>query len=248
MMSCTKRLSHKREPGYGGFRSTVKVKGSGAHAIVRGMARLNYYQILGVSREASDEDVKKAYRRLVFQHHPDRNPTNAQAEDKIREINAAYEIIGDAERRKTYDRLHWGEEPRDQASDPAYILDEMEKKLFDEGRKEIFAVLMKNIPRIKTELSLVRERTVAEQGYDSFKVSVMEERGAHVMDELVTPEMQSRKQRLLEVALQMMVSQGVVKRGDEAGLRSLRGRLEEVYGRGRISGFTAALELLYERR
>lgn len=212
------------------------------------MARLDYYRILGVSREASDEDVKKAYRRLVFQHHPDRNPDSADAEDKIRELNAAYEVIGDAERRKTYDRLHWGDEPREDVADPAFILDEMEKKLFDEGRKEIFAILMKQVPRIKAELAIVRERTVAEQGYDSFKEPLVEARGAEVMEELVTPDMQGRKQRLLEVALQMMVSQGVVKRGDESAIRSLRGRLEEVYGRGRVGGFTAALELLYERR
>lgn len=212
------------------------------------MARLNYYAILGVPREASEEDIKKAYRRLVFQHHPDRNPESVHAEDKIREINAAYEVIGDSERRKTYDRLQWGDEPREDVADPASILDEMEKKLFDEGRKEVFAVLMKNISRIKTELAIVRERTVAQQGYDSFREAIIEERGAEAMDEFVTPEMQGRKQRLLEVALQMMVSQGVVKRGDESGLRSLRGRLEDVFGRGRISGFTAALELLYERR
>lgn len=212
------------------------------------MARLNYYAILGVPREASEEDIKKAYRRLVFQHHPDRNPESVHAEDKIREINAAYEVIGDSERRKTYDRLQWGDEPREDVADPASILDEMEKKLFDEGRKEVFAVLMKNIPRIKTELAIVRERTVAQQGYDSFREAIIEERGAEAMDEFVTPEMQGRKQRLLEVALQMMVSQGVVKRGDESGLRSLRGQLEDVFGRGRISGFIAALELLYERR
>jgi molecular chaperone DnaJ len=212
------------------------------------MARLNYYNVLGVSREASEEDIKKAYRRLVFQHHPDRNPGSTNAEEKIREINAAYQVIGDVESRKTYDRLHWGDEPREDTADPASILDEMEKKLFDEGRKEVFAVLMKNIPRIKTELGVVRERTVARHGYDSFKETILEERGVEVMDEFVTPEMQIRKQRLLEVALQMMVSQGVIKRGDESALRSLRGRLEEVYGKGRVSGFTAALELLYERR
>jgi molecular chaperone DnaJ len=212
------------------------------------MARLNYYNVLGVSREASEEDIKKAYRRLVFQHHPDRNPGSTNAEEKIREINAAYQVIGDVESRKTYDRLHWGDEPREDTADPASILDEMEKKLFDEGRKEVFAVLMKNIPRIKTELGVVRERTVARHGYDSFKETILEERGVEVMDEFVTPEMQVRKQRLLEVALQMMVSQGVIKRGDESALRSLRGGLEEVYGKGRVSGFTAALELLYERR
>ena len=53
---------------------------------------------------------------------------------------------------------------------------------------------------------------------------------------------------LLEVALQMMVSQNVVKRGDESGMRALRGRLEEMFKKGRINGYSAALELFYERR
>ena len=48
---------------------------------------------------------------------------------------------------------HWGDEPRDEAANPATILDEMEKKLFDEGRKEVFAALMKDITRIKSELA-----------------------------------------------------------------------------------------------
>ncbi len=124
----------------------------------------------------------------------------------------------------------------------------MEKKLFDEGRKEVFAVLMTMLPRVKAELATVRERTVAHQGYDSFKVPIVEERAAEVMDEFVNPEMETRKQRLLEVALQMMVSQSVVGRGDEGGIRALRGQLEEAFRKGRINGFIVALELLYERR
>ncbi|WHZ13469.1 MAG: Chaperone protein DnaJ [Nitrospira sp.] len=212
------------------------------------MPRLDYYRVLGVSRDVSDDDIKKAYRKLVFQHHPDRNPDNAKAEEKIREINSAYEVLGDPESRRTYDRLHWGEEPRAETVDPSFILDEMEKKLFDEGRKEVFALLMKMLPRVKAELAVIRERTVAQQGYDSFKVPIVERRAAEVMDEFVTPEMEQRKQRLLEVAVQMMLSQSVVARGDEGGIRALRGRLEEMFRKGRVKGFEAALELLYERR
>ena len=212
------------------------------------MPRVDYYRVLGVSRDVTDDDIKKAYRKLVFQHHPDRNPNNSKAEEKIRELNSAYEVLGDSESRRTYDRLHWGEETRNEAVDPAFILDEMEKKLFDEGRKEVFAVLMTMLPRVKAELATVRERTVAHQGYDSFKVPIIEARAAEVMDEFVTPDMEKRKQRLLEVALQMMVSQAVVARGDKGGLCSLRGQLEEAFRKGRIKGFIAALELLYERR
>ena len=212
------------------------------------MPRVDYYRVLGVSRDVTDDDIKKAYRKLVFQHHPDRNPNNSKAEEKIRELNSAYEVLGDSESRRTYDRLHWGEETRNEAVDPAVILDEMEKKLFDEGRKEVFAVLMTMLPRVKAELATVRERTVAHQGYDSFKVPIVEARAAEVIDEFVTPDMEKRKQRLLDVALQMMLSQAVVVRGDEGGLRMLRGQLEEAFRKGRIKGFVAALELLYERR
>ena len=61
------------------------------------MPRLDYYRVLGVSRDTSDDEIKKAYRKLVFQHHPDHNPNNTHAEAKIREINSAYEVLGDPE-------------------------------------------------------------------------------------------------------------------------------------------------------
>lgn len=213
------------------------------------MARIDFYRVLGVSRDASDDAIKKAYRKLVFQHHPDHNPDSAHAEAKIREINAAYEVIGDSEKRRNYDRLNWGDEAaRDEAADPAVILDEMEKKLFDEGRKEVFAVLMKDVKRIKAELAVIRERTVADQGYDTFKEQIVQERASEAMEEFVTAEMEGRKQRLVEVATEMLLSQGVANRGDAGSVRALRGRLEEVFHKGRKKGFATALELFYERR
>jgi len=212
------------------------------------MARMDYYRLLGVSREASDDDIKKAYRKLVFQNHPDRNPDSQDAEAKIREINAAYEIVGDAERRRSYDRLFWGDEPRTETVDPDVILDEMEKKLFDEGRKELFAILMKDVKRVKAELSIIRERTMTEQGYDSFLEKVVAARASEIMDNFVTDEMEGRKQRLVEVATEIMVSQGVTKRGDDGGIRALRTRLEAAFRKGRVHGVASALELFYVRR
>lgn len=212
------------------------------------MPRVDFYRILGVSREASDDVIKKAYRKLVFEHHPDRNPNSKEAEEKIREINAAYEVIGDAEARRNYDRLNWGDEFAPDVVDVAVLLEEMEKKLFDEGRKELFALLMKDVPRIKAELALIRERVVKDQGYDSFKETLVHERAAEIMPELATEEMEGRRKRLIEVATQMMVSQGVVGRNDEGGIRSLRARLDEQFKKGRLHGFASALELLYERR
>ena len=212
------------------------------------MPRVDFYRVLGVSREASNDVIKKAYRKLVFEHHPDRNPDNTEAEDKIREINAAYEVIGDPESRRSYDRLNWGEVFAPDVVDVSIILEEMEKKLFDEGRKELFAVLIKEVARVKAELAIIRQRTVKDQGYDSFKEEIIHARAAEVMPELVSDEMDGRKKRLVDVATQMMVSQGVVGRNDEGGIRSLRNRLDEQFRKGRVHGFASALELFYERR
>ncbi len=65
----------------------------------------DYYQVLGVERTASEKDIRKAYRRLARQYHPDVNPGNQQAEEKFKEINEAYEVLSDAEKRKKYDEL-----------------------------------------------------------------------------------------------------------------------------------------------
>jgi molecular chaperone DnaJ len=67
--------------------------------------RKDFYQILGVDKHCSHEEIKKAYRRLAFQYHPDRNPGNAEAESKLKEINEAYEVLGDPEKRARYDSL-----------------------------------------------------------------------------------------------------------------------------------------------
>jgi DnaJ-class molecular chaperone len=69
------------------------------------MAGKDYYQILGVSRNASEKEIKQAYRRLARKHHPDLNPGDQAAEDKFKEINAAYEVISDPEKRKKYDQF-----------------------------------------------------------------------------------------------------------------------------------------------
>jgi molecular chaperone DnaJ len=209
---------------------------------------MDYYEILGVSHGASNEDIKKAYRKLVLRYHPDRNPNDKEAEAKIREINAAYEIIGDSETRQTYERLRYGDEVRDERPDPDAVLSAMDQKLYDEGRKEVFAVLMKDVKRIQRELSVIRERTVQQQGYDTFKGPIVVERAAEVILDFITPEMQGRKKRLLEVAVQMMATARVIHRDDERQTRDLKARFERAFDRGRLGGFHDALELFYVRR
>ncbi len=65
----------------------------------------DYYKVLGVSESASDKEIQRAYRKLARQYHPDANPDNAEAEEKFKEISAAYDVLGDAEKRKEYDEL-----------------------------------------------------------------------------------------------------------------------------------------------
>jgi molecular chaperone DnaJ len=68
-------------------------------------AKRDYYEVLGVAKGASDEEIKKAYRKLALQHHPDRNPGNAEAETKFKEATEAYEVLKDKDRRARYDRF-----------------------------------------------------------------------------------------------------------------------------------------------
>jgi curved DNA-binding protein len=67
------------------------------------MATKDYYQILGVNKNASDEEIKRAYRKLAMKYHPDKNPNKKEAEERFKEINEAYAVLSDKEKRKQYD-------------------------------------------------------------------------------------------------------------------------------------------------
>lgn len=68
----------------------------------------DYYEILGVSKDASDKDIKNAYRKLAKKYHPDLNQGDQKAADKLKEVNEAYEVLSDSEKRKKYDRFGSG--------------------------------------------------------------------------------------------------------------------------------------------
>ena len=77
------------------------------------MSKRDYYEVLGVSRDADEKEVKKAYRRIAMKYHPDRNPDAPDAEDKFREASEAYEILSDREKRAAYDQFgHAGVDPQ----------------------------------------------------------------------------------------------------------------------------------------
>ena len=69
------------------------------------MAKRDYYEVLGVNKGASADDIKRAYRRLAIKYHPDKNPGNKEAEAQFKECAEAYEVLSDSEKRQTYDQF-----------------------------------------------------------------------------------------------------------------------------------------------
>src|SRR5947209_2166867 len=65
----------------------------------------DYYKVLGVAKNASASEIKKAYRKLAQQHHPDRTKGDKESEERFKEISAAYDVLGDQEKRASYDRV-----------------------------------------------------------------------------------------------------------------------------------------------
>src|SRR5246127_5445464 len=65
----------------------------------------DYYSVLGVPASATQDEIKKKYRKLAAKHHPDKNPTDPKAAERFKEISEAYQVLGDADKRKQYDQM-----------------------------------------------------------------------------------------------------------------------------------------------
>jgi len=117
------------------------------------MEAKDYYQIMGVTRDASFQSIKEAYRRLAFEYHPDRNPGNGSAVERMKEINEAYAVLSNADKRSRYDRLRqeYGASAHDRfrqdysdndifrGSDINQVFEEMAKAFGFRGFDEIFS-------------------------------------------------------------------------------------------------------------
>src|SRR5512146_317275 len=69
------------------------------------MAQKDYYAVLGVPASATQDEIKKQYRKLAAKHHPDKNPNDPKAAERFKDISEAYQVLGDAEKRKQYDQM-----------------------------------------------------------------------------------------------------------------------------------------------
>ena len=101
------------------------------------MSKKDYYDVLGVNRDASDDDIKKAYRKLAMKYHPDRNPDSKAAEEKFKEVKEAYEILSDSQKRSAYDQFgHAGLDAQNGARSGAGFGDftDIFSDIFDSGR------------------------------------------------------------------------------------------------------------------
>ena len=76
------------------------------------MSKRDYYEVLGVDKNASEAEIKKAFKRLAMKHHPDRNPDNKESEEHFKEAKEAYEVLSDSQKRSAYDQFgHAGVAP-----------------------------------------------------------------------------------------------------------------------------------------
>ena len=118
----------------------------------------DYYKILGVSREATQEDIQKAYRRLAAKNHPDRNPDDKQAKEKFQKIQAAFDVLKNPEKRELYDR--YGSSFREQIDEVRRKLEDAERELEssggETGQKQIWSSLSSEINEIEGRMSRQR--------------------------------------------------------------------------------------------
>jgi len=131
----------------------------------------DYYSVLGLKRGASEEEIKKAYRRLAMQYHPDRNPNKKEAEEKFKEVNEAYAVLSDKKKRQEYDTFgHTGFHRRYTKEDifRGFDIGEIFKD-FGFGTEDIFSTLFGGFKRTSKRTSFKDYfNSYTQSGYNDF--------------------------------------------------------------------------------
>ena len=158
---------------------------------------------------------------------------------------------------KAYDRLRFGGYRQqvdgfgtsaEDIPDPGLAFEAMEGTLREEAKKDVFSILIKDQERIMHELAIIRERVVEKQGYDTFQEAFVIQRAKEVIQTFVSQDLLARREQLIDVAHQMLLSQGVCRSQDEKESAALRKQLNKFYDEGWVEGYTHACELFYVRR
>jgi molecular chaperone DnaJ len=114
----------------------------------------DYYEVLGVSKTASPEEIKKAYRQQAIKYHPDKNPGNAEAENKFKEVATAYEVLGDPEKRQQYDQYGHAGPRRPNDFHPSDFFNDIFSDLFGRQRNGNFSNVSSHAKNIQVQVDV----------------------------------------------------------------------------------------------
>src|SRR5437870_12560887 len=116
----------------------------------------DYYKVLGVEQDATSETIKRIYRKLAKEHHPDLHPGDKKAEARFKEVSEAYGVIGDTAAKEDYDRIRFGGHgtfaPKEKPINPEIYVSQMLEKLYEAGHGDIQGYLLNNIAKIRDEI------------------------------------------------------------------------------------------------
>src|SRR5438132_14304262 len=112
----------------------------------------DYYKVLGVEQDATSETIKRVYRKLAKEHHPDLHPGDKKAEARFKVVSEAYGVLGDPQAKEEYDRLRFGGHPtygvREEPINVEIFVSQAMEKLYEGGHEEIQRYLLRNVHKV----------------------------------------------------------------------------------------------------
>jgi len=211
----------------------------------------DYYKVLGVEQDAATEEIKRVYRKLAKENHPDLHPGDKKAEARFKEVSEAYGVLGDPQAKEEYDRLRFGGHPtygvREKPINVEIFVSQAMEKLYEGGHEEIQGYLLRNIPKLREEVEIIRTITKSKIGYDAFKPKIVEEHARKAFAGWIDEDMIVRRSKIIHVALFNLLNQGAADRKREQEVDKLKKRLENAWEDGQVAGYRDALEMFYQR-